>query len=922
MAKMEKGPLTCRVQDAGLFIGLISTPLGQEDTFTDKIINEGLFKLYKQAVMQNFPNNYKKANGKYYQEFDNYFYKPEPYILFGPFDLAILSLVDDFEFALRTFGPYDPMCCKIKENLPFHSDFSHQVLFGPTPRFAVGKNIVELAKDTFLAEPEVAHPLISMCQLKLNTGCYIGTGFDLVRFTLRSIREAFDNYKPRFSEMSILISQSYSWNEFTILLFGPSYYDMMRFIQKISEWTYIDIVHKVNNLIENGQIGIEDYETLKEMSDLRVIATIIGELYKNAEKLPKNTHVFEISHTTLGFQLDILKQIVSDKNNNVKLLDKIEEKDNIVPYCRWFSKAGHLSSALYSLGFNKGDWFSLFAGKGDVVYPSPKSMSTKEFIELHSNLRKKIAGCRHILGSQTSISVDSQDPITPIDEENHIYYNLELSKRLQIPPDIIQDINDKLVRIGISKPVTEQVENIFTNYNHGIWDLPSFSYFIELRPLMLWLINLINIWADQPNAFTGVYDISKVLEDIAKDFNIGYRNRFYFGYRMNEITDFNLEFKGGIQQLTSAFDAAYKSMVSIVPGLIESEYVFAIVGGDPQVSITDHSLRLNYLYLLQPEFFASFAGPEVGQFQLRKNRRNFYNLPKRGDIRRFIEENKDYFKNPKEKRFRRLTTQEFFIYVYADIIGYYFSYFGNTDLFLFWYWAHWYTLPRSHMRPGKIQEESFVALLLRVLSVLYHCDLESFTRFESKMKIVGGKDLNKLVLKWISPAKDYLDILWKNKVFNEWSNYAKERSVHLLSASVEDLDSNDESLGFNKIPEKTVEKIIEAHLNGIPVRYRKNSYFNSKYGSFIHTRLLLYAYLTWIKSACNDHVSFLPRNKKTGKVELDRETANFFFDSRGGTFTRDPVIRRQYFQYRSTLIQSLLDLSTFKKREQLMAVVP
>ena len=138
--------MECLLDDAGIFIGLITLPIQHEMTFYKNEIEEGIFGTYKKAVRGNFE---KIKDKRFLKEYDECFYLPKPYYLFGRYDMAILSLIDDFEFCSRTFHSFDPMTSSAGKK-PYLENFKHQVITGPTPKFSEKESVVDMARQTFL----------------------------------------------------------------------------------------------------------------------------------------------------------------------------------------------------------------------------------------------------------------------------------------------------------------------------------------------------------------------------------------------------------------------------------------------------------------------------------------------------------------------------------------------------------------------------------------------------------------------------------------------------------------------------------------------------------------------------------------------------------------------------------------------------
>ena len=104
---------------------------------------------------------------------------------------------------------------------------------------------------------------------------------------------------------------------------------------------------------------------------------------------------------------------------------------------------------------------------------------------------------------------------------------------------------------------------MFANFNDGLLDRNLYGFFAELLPFMHDVFDYVEKaalkgYGDDVNAWC------VALQRISQNFELAYRNRFHNSHRLGEITDFNVDFKGGIQQLVSAFDGAFKAIGMVV----------------------------------------------------------------------------------------------------------------------------------------------------------------------------------------------------------------------------------------------------------------------------------------------------------------------------------------------------------------------
>ena len=199
----------------------------------------------------------------------------------------------------------------------------------------------------------------------------------------------------------------------------------------------------------------------------------------------------------------------------------------------------------------------------------------------------------------------------PIDD--HYLLHSKLSS-FRFSLDQITWIRTTLKELRIPKILRERVTNMFVIFNDGIHDPILYSNFIELKPFLETIILSLEQYSLQKTS--SVAEITDDLNNISSIFETSYKNRFGQSYIMNEITDYNIDFNGGIQQLLQAYDSAYKSLTSILgeKGIGRS---IAYVAGYSNIESDQLSVRLNYFHLYQPEFFAAAAAHEAANYFFR-----------------------------------------------------------------------------------------------------------------------------------------------------------------------------------------------------------------------------------------------------------------------------------------------------------------
>lgn len=262
------------MNDAALFIGFAApNSIGDICKFREEL--QGLFRNYKKG----FPDmpvqsaaGTAGSGSSPREEFKDYMYKPAIYVTFGQFDFVALALIDDFEIATNTFHPLDPdwptdsglSRYPNSPRIADHRTFYHQYITGPLPRFGLNsaRSPVQLALNTFL-DPNPL-PLVGICQLKLQNGLFIGTGSDFLRCAIKAIRRRFYAYENAQRQLCrdnqnsrrclrLLIAESFSWHEITIVVFGNSFHDIVQFILDVREMT----VGRMEHILEDEHARVD-----------------------------------------------------------------------------------------------------------------------------------------------------------------------------------------------------------------------------------------------------------------------------------------------------------------------------------------------------------------------------------------------------------------------------------------------------------------------------------------------------------------------------------------------------------------------------------------------------------------------------------------------------------------------------------------
>jgi hypothetical protein len=412
--------------------------------------------------------------------------------------------------------------------------------------------------------------------------------------------------------------------------------------------------------------------------------------------------------------------------------------------------------------------------------------------------------------------------------------------------------------------------------------------------------------------------ICATLEKVTDNFERAYRNRFYNSYRMGDITDFNLDFKGGIQQLISSFDAAYKAICSEL-GRPES---FVYVAGSPGVYSTRYEVRLNFYHVFQPEIFACIANHEAANFYF--TRFNGRSVPwfalacelapveNRSDHNKIVPifrklEAMRRRSHGQQRTLLSFVTQPLFNYVFVDLLAFYFGYNRNERLWTYWYWAYFAQNSDAYSRAGHVDELQVVNFMLRLRWI------QRISRIHDTEPIRFGMELfDRLFREWTPVLDRFLDWIWNEPELKVWNTEV----VSYVESKFHEIYSVSASETIQQITDRLEQgaSVLRAKLQrGETCQYSRQD----DRSAFKFTEQVLYAYLSLLKDHFGDGDILLDR-QEDGRPAIKSSSAKALFDPIGGIFTHDPLTRRERFRYRTALTMSLWDMAEKEKKRAVL----
>jgi hypothetical protein len=958
-----------KTEDQGLFIGMTTTDYPNLSDFIKNEI-EKPFEQYRDNLKKSCtPSDEASKAG-----IDTYFknlYKPKVYGVFGSFHLMAISLVDDFTFASRYFHPFNSY---LNRNTSDPSEqyegknYTFNVISGVCPRLEGNEtpqmNLLDKAKLTFLQKENKDLPFVANLSLKVNNALLIGSGGLLIDLMLRKINVILNSNDDSRDQIVSIIYHSFSWNEISILFFSGSFDSILKKIFEIRELSFKEL---------RGNQEAEEVEDLfRYVSKATLLKSMLEEAVLNGEMTLENmdfnienSHLFVHANTTFGYDINMLDtQSMYDLklNHEIDLLIK------------WDIKPGHLKiiqeEISEKLTYSNGN---LFSNRTELAFQTGKVGSFEKYFEmLHASTDDKL---RKHIRRITSIPTFSNILLSGLGnsfeiDEQFLFHDQLHKFRFSIKD--IDRIRDRLKYLRFPMILQDKISKMFVIYNDGIYDPILYGYFIELRWYLQTIYEILEKQESEATDLTTVVDIVDLVTPWIEVFELAYKNRFGQSYIMNEITDFNLEFNGGIQQLIAAYDGAYKSIVSLF-GEDDCPRSVVYVAGETNVESDQLSVRLNYLHLYQPEFFAAAATHEaVNYFFERKE----YKDKRKNDWTKLIElreEIESKINREPEPDVDADFETSIINYVPSDLFTFYFGFNRDLKLFFFWHWASFIQTGIMYNRNGTINQDLFDVFIARMLMIdifINHQSEEEFSKFNSHFDAIippqtlfcsitqqaweqGVFNTKEDVVKIYKKYKKYIEAIGaysKNlmlyefgidpsedfdKLKQHWKRIKDNDSI--AAEMIEDaFDKNEfKDFSFNsnmKTDRIKIRLLYAAHYfknstsEKIRAIFKVNKVFTLgqeksdsvvnqfEYKSSFSYHALLLAYLKQVMEMTADKWAFLFRDSKDSKTRINPlDDGLLKLDPFGGIFSSNIIVRKQLFRLRSLFLKSLWDFSTQEK---------
>jgi hypothetical protein len=903
-------------------------------------------------IFEKYHEDYSKKSD---YDFKN-LYKPSSFLLFGNYDLALLSLVDDNVFGSQKFKPNSQSA---KRDEHFYS-FNYQVINCNKYYYKESDITLDQLFNDILQPDETnlmkIYTYVSLTKIKVKNSLLIGGGVKIVEYIQKAIDKELKDCQD---EIQYIILQTQSWHEFVLLLFS---------------YKMDSICTKITNIRE---LCIED---IKDGTNEKEFDSVINEtLLKNDPTQNPTEHVFLHTYTYLGIDMRKMYDRLT--------IEALEKEIGISVNTKWHIKPGYRKEVTNILneyydnqsgtGQTHHDSGKLIYGTGDIEMS--KFNDFKTILMYYSDILNQNDAIKYKeleeynIKTQTIPKKDITNSNKKADKKfvNHI--STLLVKNYSIHRIVINRLDAILLKYYISKAVRQRVLKVINNFNDGIQDASLYIYFIDLLPfinnLKLYILNL----EGEINKSEPIF-IHEKINSFLDIFDLAYRNRIQHSNRTLELTDFSLDFNGGIQQVITSLDSIFKIIRDEIkyynPNFKyrKSNYTsqkssyLTYVSGEPGIYSGREFLQINIFQLIQPEIFLATIFKEAlnllplirsiarddldyiyinilnTNFDLVQEKIKYYydrQFEKKGlefqifislvntyeEIQKIIET--DILKIFNDKYSARvdqpsqfsnilnyITLLNSFTYDYFLIdqlnILYYFQ--GDFNLYQKWFWVSYLQEPLNYNSDGTIHEDNFCKALIRI-------------NFSKRLLDQDGKFST-------SPPKFTIEVM--EPYLNEHS-----QSVNLFINILFDEDLK--TLGWFKFSFYSLEN-CRTFLREMPViedveelklKYLKNfktvmendiiSSDLLKFDkNFIYINIigLFQAYLTLLSDEIGDSIKMVKRDPHTGNIDtsMKDKTDPIFIDSHGGLYI-NKKFRDVYYKTKTTLYKVMYNIALYYKKE-------
>lgn len=866
----------------------------------------------------------------------SHLYQPLIYYIFGNYDVALISVVNNYKFAQRqvTLGLGDDGPTDLDDPNFF------QVITGALPLI---KDEINL-KDLFKAPAPDRKSLIGISNLKLNNKLLIGNGSFFLDPVMRLIDQTLEGlFKGEAAPRSEhFIQQSYSWFEITVIVFSERIATLSAVIGAIRRLTLKDLLPLLTGSSREQLLADSLYESALADPEHRDHLT---------------PHLFANTHSYFGVE-------------QTKLGSPSRELANqpIDAQVEWEVKPGHfaeLYKTLRELNTEAGPIFDdpgyLLPGKMDHLLPIKTAVFASNLkLEAELQTNERIAGLVRKVKTKILLPLINPPTGNEANDEYHPDFRRWAREHCLPASPSPREVNDRLKALKLSRNLRNKINKIYYNYRIGVQDPILFTYFLDFKIFMKNLTKQLEQENDEfQDAFDSPVDPAKMKKpsvneleaSLAKTIEIfeeGYNIRMLNAHHYEDINDFDLDFNSSIQQILSTYNTVAAHI---------SNLFFELDSQGPVVQLNLMNTESNYdsinydvYHLTSPEFVLFTLTKEVlnkyilaNEEEVKKENRHRRQDDQLPSIRSIIEELE---KEAVECTLRDLFQSNLikFEYYYLDSVQFIQTCNLDADLYEYWFWTYIFQNAALYDKSGTMNEDHFRKELTRLYFVftLFGVDIkklqcplpeiwslwerhspsiaEGVLQFFTNSRHIGRFKLAVLTIFKYPTSPKTLDVT------DEKERMIYESSFERLTAWLKDQKGkffSDQEKGAEKDPVLLRRMIFvlrdQAAIRGCIEQGVPYCGTKEQVSEFHYLNTFMYAYLKLIYDR-NRQVRIVRRDCKTGKplrvfIRDPCEPCLYSVDPFGGIFFSSNGKSAEYFKIRNAALQSLWHCSLLFKKE-------
>lgn len=884
----------------GIHIALSKYPMGNissEKLYIDRLSD--LYSRYKEKIKEYILLSGEKE--KEVNEYLKFLYTPSIFHIYSHFDVAFISVIDNFKFPQRVFEP-------ILKDDEILKSVSYQVLSGSI--------ILNQQNEDFSWLFNSNEKFLKIIQLKINNGLLVGNGNLLYKECVNLIIKTFSNYGIK----DYVLINSFNWGELLILC-----------------------THEDAGIIANALINLRKY-TLSSITD-KVSKKKIeeGSLYFkwNLNNI-QNAHLFSETLSHLGVDFESYGNIENNKDFHTQI--------------EWQIKPGHLpffykeleNIGLIEQGKNYDNVF-FKNGKTDYLIQEVDFKKLLSNQRIYKELRTNETLRSHLRKVKTKVLFD-------IDKKNLEYFNKLSSSTFNSPHKTefylakfkiknINKISEALRKLNVSRNTRKKVRKIIYNYNLGIQDPILSVYFIDLYNLIDRFIQ------DLVELSTKIYNViskGELSKDLSIDsygplktnyietnyiiphvrvFEEAFQDRILNNYNYEDLNEFSLDVNSSLTSIVSSFDTIIKffsnwfreEIRSNNPNVKKSNYIITTINENAtQSNRIDVNYNIEHLTNV-PLVFATLIKEILNVDDIgneKANNSNFIDLSR--EFNQLISE------ETSDENITFLTeilNNYNFAYFEIDYKKYHLTFLKDDKLYIFWHWL--YPLQSTHLYSsvGYFDETNFIKELFRLLMVLRTEDYD-FSKLECPIP-----ELKTYWFKYFERIKYIVDKLCKTDSFNVIKTTLKKQIENAYKNIVDPDKTVDENV-LSRLIERGIEAKLGHEIDTLSSlsiddfcakMYGKiNLEPNLKPYDIFNILTLISNYnLFFIYNKFNGKNHLLRRDYKTGKpVEhFLKNSRAWYVDTFGGFFINNIEERQAYMNLNNKMLYLIWHISMVLKKE-------